>query len=242
MYYRNLGSGLFDDLSVSSGFAQRPPRDTGFGLNFLDLESDGDLDVFIANGHVDDNPRLQGASYAQRNVLHWNDGAGRFVQRPCGSGFDKAYVGRGSAVADYDNDGDPDIAVSNSGGPLQLLRNDGGRGGWLGVQLVGRKSNRHGIGARLVAETPAGKKLTRLVLAGSSYFSSSDPRVLFGLGSEKAVKTLTIFWPSGAVQKVENLPAGKYVKVEETDGALTRRPRIGYTALVSFSSRSICAR
>ena len=129
------------------------------------------------------------------------------------------YVGRGSAVADYDNDGDPDLAVSNSGGPLLLLRNDGERGAWLGVQLVGRKSNRQGIGSRLVAETPAGKTLTRLVQAGSSYLSSSDPRVLFGLGSEKAVKKLTIFWPSGTVQTLENLPAGDYVKIEEASGA-----------------------
>jgi hypothetical protein len=215
-YYHNLGSGLFEDLSVGSGFAQRPPRDVGFGLSFLDLESDGDLDIFVANGHVDDRPRLQGAAYAQRNALHWNQGGGRFVERPCGSAFEKAYVGRGSAVADYDNDGDSDIAVSNSGGPLLLLRNDGRQGGWLGVQLVGRKSNRHGIGARLVAETPAGKALTRIVLAGSSYYSTADPRVLFGLGSEKAVKKLTIYWPSGTVQTLENLPAGKYVKVEET--------------------------
>jgi hypothetical protein len=217
-YYRNLGSGLFEDLSVSSGFAQRVPRDVGFGLNFLDLESDGDLDVFIANGHVDDKPRLQGATHAQRNALIWNQGGGRFVEKPCGSAFETNHVGRGSAAADYDNDGDPDLAVSNSGGPLLLLRNDDGGGGWLGVQLVGRKSNRQGIGARLVAETPAGKTLTRLVHAGSSYLSSSDPRVLFGLGSEKAVKRLTIHWPSGAVQALENLPAGKYVKIEEASG------------------------
>jgi len=217
-YYRNLGSALFEDLSVSSGFAQRPPRDVGFGLNFLDLESDGDLDVFIANGHVDDKPRLQGTTYAQRNSLLWNLGGGRFVQRPCGSAFERTYVGRGSGVADYDNDGDPDIAVSNSGGPLLLLRNDGEHGGWLGVQLVGRKSNRQGIGARLVAETPAGKTLTRLVKAGSSYLSTSDPRVLFGLGPERAVKKLTIYWPSGTVQALENLPAGKYVKIEEPSG------------------------
>ncbi len=78
-------------------------------------------------------------------------------------------------MADYDNDGDPDIAVSNSGGPLQLLRNDGAHGNWLGVALGGAKSNRQGIGARLVAELPSGRKLTRFVTAGSSYLGSSDP-------------------------------------------------------------------
>ena len=145
----------------------------------------------------------------------WNDGTGRFRSRPCGTAFEQPWSGRGSAVADYDNDGDPDLAVSNSAGPLQLLRNDGEHGHWLGVELVGRKSNRQGIGARLVAETPGGKKITRFVQAGSSYLSSSDPRVLFGLGAETSVRKLTIYWPSGKVQVAENLAAGKYVKIEE---------------------------
>ena len=143
------------------------------------------------------------------------DGTGHFRERGCGPVFQTALVGRGSAVADYDNDGDPDIAVSNSNGPLQLLRNDGTHGNWLGIELIGHRSNRQGIGARLVAETPAGRKLTRFVAAGSSYLSSSDPRVLFGLAAETSVKTLTIYWPSGKVQVVENLAGGKYVKIEE---------------------------
>lgn len=122
---------------------------------------------------------------------------------------------RASAIADYDNDGDPDIAASTSGGALQLLRNGGAHGDWLGVQLVGKKSNRQGIGTRLAAETPSGKRLTRFVQAGNSYLSSSDPRVLFGLGAEKSVKKLTITWPSGTIQVLENLAAGQYLRVEE---------------------------
>jgi hypothetical protein len=118
-------------------------------------------------------------------------------------------------VADYDNDGDPDIAVSNSGGPLRLLRNDGAHGNWLGVSLTGTRSNRGGIGAKLVAELPSGKKLVRWVASGNSYLSSSDPRVLFGLGKETSARKLTITWPSGVVQVLENLPAGKYVPVTE---------------------------
>ena len=214
-FYRNLGSGLFEDATASSGFAPPPPVEVGFGLNLLDLEGDGDLDVFITNGHLDEEPERQGVKHAQRDFLLWNDGDGRFEERACGSAFDKLYVGRGSAVADYDNDGDPDIAVSNSGGPLQLLRNDGSKGHWLGLQLVGRKSNRQGIGARLVAETPSGRTFTRVVRAGSSYLSTSDPRVLFGLGSEATVKRLTIHWPSGTVQTLDKLPAGKYMTIEE---------------------------
>jgi hypothetical protein len=214
-FYRNLGSGLFEDLSLSSGFGPPTLPYVKFGLNLLDIDNDGDLDAYMANGHIYDKPKRHGAAAAQKPLLLWNDRTGHFRSRGCGPAFDRALVGRASAVADYDNDGDPDIAVSNSGGPLLLLRNDGEHGNWLGVELVGRRSNRQGIGARLVAETPEGKKLTRFVAAGSSYLSSSDPRVLFGLGPEKSIKKLTIYWPSGKVQVVENLPGGKYVEIEE---------------------------
>jgi len=214
-YYHNLGSGVFEDLSVSSGFGPPGWNLVGFGLNLLDLDNSGALDAFIANGHIWERPQRQGTTYAQRPLLMWNDGTGHFREQGCGPIFEKQFVGRGSAVADYDNDGDPDIAVSTSGGPLLLLRNDGKHGNWLGVQLVGKKSNRQGIGARLTAETPAGKKLTRWVQAGNSFLSSSDPRVLFGLGSEKAVAKLTITWPSGIVQVLKDLPAGKYIRVVE---------------------------
>lgn len=218
-YYRNLGSGVFDDLSASSGFGPPAVNFVGFGLDLLDADNDGDLDAFIANGHVFEKPQRQGTTYAERPFLMWNDGAGRFRERGCGEVFTREYVGRGSAVADYDNDGDPDVAVSNSGGPLQLLRNDGGKNRWVGIQLVGRKSNREGIGARLVAETPSGKKRTRLVQAGNSYLSSSDPRVLFGLGEEESIRRLTIFWPSGIVQTVDGLSAGRYHRIDETGPA-----------------------
>ncbi len=215
-YYHNIGSGVFEDLSVSSGFGPPAWNFVGFGLNLLDLDNSGSLDAFIANGHVYENTKRQGTTYAQRPSLMWNDGTGHFREQGCGSVFEKQFVGRGSAVADYDNDGSPDIAVLTSGGPLLLLHNEGKHGHWLGVQLVGKKSNRQGIGARLTAETAGGKKLTRWVQAGNSYLSSSDPRVLFGLGSEKAVKKLTIDWPSGTVQVLRNVPAGKYLKIAET--------------------------
>ena len=214
-FYRNLGAGLFEDLSVSSGFGPPTLRYVKFGLNLVDVDDDGDLDAFVSNGHIYDKPRRQGAKAEQKLQLLWNDGRGHFREGGCGPAFDRELVGRGSAVADYDNDGDPDVAVSSSGGPLRLLRNDGAHGNWLGIQLVGRKSNREGIGARLVAETASGRKLTRIVEAGSSYLSSSDPRILFGLGEEKSVRRLTITWPSGAVQVVPNPPVGRYTTVEE---------------------------
>ena len=214
-YYRNLGSGIFEDLSISSGFGAPTLPYVKFGMNLVDVDNDGDLDAFVANGHISERPKRQGTTYAQPLQLFRNDGTGHFREQPCGQAFGRPYVGRGSAVADYDNDGDADIAVSNSGGPLQLLRNDGGHGHWLGVLLEGTKSNRQGIGARLVAETPSGRKLTRFVQAGSSYLSSSDPRVLFGLAGETSVRRLTITWPSGIVQVLENLPSGRYIRIEE---------------------------
>ena len=217
-HYRNVGEGIFEDVTLVSGFGLANLTAVGFGLNLLDVDNDGDLDAFIANGHIYEKPTRQATSYAQLPYLLWNDGRGGFREKGCGPAFRKAYVGRGSAVADYDNDGDPDVAVSNSGGPLQLLRNDGPRGHWLGIELAGARSNRQGIGARLTAETPSGRRIVRIVQAGSSYLSSSDPRVLFGLGQETSVKTLTVEWPSGARQVLEELPGGRYVKVEEKAG------------------------
>src|SRR6266700_7879870 len=111
----------------------------------------------------------------------WNNGKGKFTERGCREPFRRKLVGRGSAVADYDNDGDLDIAVSNSGGPLELLRNDGKHGGWVGILLRGKTSNRQGIGARVTLETAAGRQV-REVKAGGSYLSSSDPRIHFGIG------------------------------------------------------------
>jgi hypothetical protein len=211
--YRNLGSAVFEDVSGSSGFGPPADRFSGFGLNLLDASNAGRLDAFIANGHVSEAPSLEGVTYAERPFLMWNDGKGKFVERGCGEPFRRAFVGRGSAVADYDNDGDIDIAVSNSGGPLVLLRNDGTHGGWIGFVLKGRKSNREGVGARLILETDAGRQV-REARAGDSYLTSSDPRVHFGLGGA-AFRRLEIRWPSGTVQQVTDAKPGRYSVVEE---------------------------
>ncbi len=213
-FYRNLGSAVFEDASASSGFGPPAFNFSGFGLNLFDVENDGDLDAFIANGHVLEFPNMQGVTYAERPFLMWNDGKGKFHERGCGEPFRRELVGRGSAAADFDNDGDMDIAVSNSGGPLQLLRNDGAKGAWIGLTLKGRKSSRQGIGARLVLETEKGRQV-RETKAGDSYLSSSDPRVHFGLGSGGSIKRLEIRWPSGAVQEVKDLKPGQYHAVEE---------------------------
>ena len=213
-FFRNLGSTVFEDVSAVSGFGPPAFNFSGFGLNLLDAANAGRLDVFIANGHVLEVPRMQGVTYAERPFLMWNDGKGRFTERGCGEPFRRALVGRGSAVADYDNDGDIDIAVSNSGGPLELLRNEGGHGGWVGLILRGRKSNRQGIGARVTLETEKGRQV-REVKAGDSYLSSSDPRVHFGLGTAASISRVTIRWPSGIVQEVRDVKPGRYQTIDE---------------------------
>ncbi len=213
-FYRNVGGGVFEDISGSSGFGPPAFNFSGFGLNPFDAANAGRLDVFIANGHVLETPKMQGVTYAERPFLMWNDGKGKFTERGCGAPFRRALVGRGSATTDYDNDGDLDIAVSNSGGPLELLRNDGVHGGWIGLLLKGRKSNRQGVGAKITLETELGKQV-RDVKAGDSYLSSSDPRVHFGLGKAKEIRRLEIRWPSGTAQTVTDAKPGRYQTVEE---------------------------
>ena len=212
--YRNLGEGVFEDASSSSGFGPPHFNFSGFGLNPFDAANSGRLDVFIANGHVLENPKMQGVTYAERPFLMWNDGKGKFHERGCGEPFRRQLVGRGSAAADFDNDGDVDIAVSNSGGPLQLLRNDGTHGGWLGLILKGRRSNRQGIGAVVTLETELSRQV-RESKAGDSYLSSGDPRVHFGLGKAREIRRLEVRWPSGAVQAVSGATPGRYLTVEE---------------------------
>ncbi len=161
-FFRNLGDGVFEDVSGSSGFGPPGFNSSGFGLNLLDAANAGRLDAFIANGHVLEVPRMQGVTYAERPLFLWNDGKGKFTERGCGAPFRRELVGRGSAIADFDNDGDLDIAVSNSGGPLELLRNDGTHGAWIGLVLRGRRSNRQGIGARVTLETDAGRQVREI--------------------------------------------------------------------------------
>ena len=215
-FYRNVGSGVFEDVSGPSGFGPPAYSFSGFGLNLLDAANAGHLDAFIANGHVAEAPTMEGVTYAERPFLMWNDGHGKFTERGCGAPFRRELVGRGSATADYDNDGDIDIAVSNSGGPLELLRNDGKHGGWIGFLLRGHKSNRQGIGARVTLETELGRQV-REVKAGDSYLSSSDPRVHFGLGTAREIRSLTIRWPSGIVQTLRDLMPGRYHTIEEPE-------------------------
>ena len=226
--YRNLGGGLFGDATFESGLGPATMPFVGFGAVFLDYDNDGRLDLAIANGHVLDNAEhfSPNATYAQRNLLFRNEGGGRLreVGRTSGPGFALVKVSRGLAAGDIDNDGDLDLLVTNNGQTADLLRNDGGHpGNALLVRLVGKKSNRDGIGARLRL-TAGTTTEVREVKAGSSYLGQSDVRVHFGLGRSTEIDRLEIRWPAGATDVIRNVPVNHIVTIVEGEG-LTEQTR-----------------
>ncbi|HEU4402941.1 MAG TPA: CRTAC1 family protein [Candidatus Polarisedimenticolia bacterium] len=208
--YRNLGDGTFEDIGPEAGIARTSAQFVGWGAFFFDLDNDGDLDIFKANS---DLSRL----FGQEDQVFENQGGGRFrdISRSLGPYFREARMGRGAAFADYDNDGDPDIAINNLGSPAVLLRNEGGNHGHcLVLRLVGRASNRDGIGAR-VRVTAAGRVRMTEKRSSGGYLSQNDPRLFFGLGDSRTAQRVEVAWPSGRTQVIENVPTGKTVVIEE---------------------------
>jgi hypothetical protein len=229
--YQNMGDQTFDDATLRSKLSYATYHISTFGTCFMDYDNDGARDLFMANGHVLDNVQLyhQGTTYAEPKLMFRNDGHGVFenVSDRLGPDFQLPRVSRGAAIADFDNDGDLDILVNNCGQPPQLLRNDGRNANhWLQIFLIGTKSNRDGVGARV--KVSAGD----LVLyderkGGMSYQSAQDPRVHFGLGEHTTVDSLEIVWPSGMKTKLANLKSDQIITVKEGVGLLNRAfPRV----------------
>jgi len=224
--FRNLGKGLFEDATFTSGVGPPTLPFVGFGAGFLDADNDGDLDLAIVNGHVMNTPShfRPGAKEAQRNLLLRNDG-GRFrdVSRLAGPGFAIENISRTLAAADIDNDGDLDLLVTNNAAAPDLLRNQGAAGAnSLLVRLVGTRSNRDAIGARLRV-TAGGKTQMREVKAGSSYLGQHDLRVHFGLAQATTVDRLEIRWPNGQMETVPNIAVNQIVTITEGKGVTDRR-------------------
>ncbi len=218
--YHNDGEGFFSYASYEAGVGPPSLPFLGMSANFLDADSDGWLDLFVANGHLDANVKEYdpAASYAQRNLLFRNTGKGTFVEvsREAGPGLLVERVSHGTALADYDNDGDVDLFVSDSDVPHgTLLRNEGSEGNhFLSIALQGTNGNRDGVGARIQVRA-GGVEQTREVRANCGYLSSSDRRVFFGLGVQRRADWVEIRWPRGGVQRLKDVPADQFLKVRE---------------------------
>lgn len=224
--YRNLGAEGFDDATVRSRIAYATYNVSGFGTRFFDYDNDGARDLFVANGHVLDNIQLYHANtrYAEPKLMFRNTGRGEFenVSDQLGPDLQLPRVSRGAAVGDFDNDGDLDILVSNNGQAPQLLRNDGGNARhWLEIFLIGSKSNRDGVGAR-VKVTAGDLVQHEQKKGGMSYQSAQDPRLHFGLGRHPEVDAVEILWPSGTVTKLEKLKSDQIIAVKEGEGIVER--------------------
>src|SRR5580692_441522 len=233
-FYQNLGDQTFDDATLRSKIGYATYHMSGFGTRFMDYDNDGARDLFMANGHVLDNIQRYHADtrYAEPKLMFRNNGHGVFenVSDLLGPDFQLPRVSRGAAAADFDNDGDLDILVNNNGQAPQLLRNDGGNSNhWLQILLIGTKSNRDGVGARV--KVSAGN----LILhdqrkGGMSYQSAQDPRLHFGLGPHSNVDAIEIFWPSGSVTRLASVKSDQIIAVNEDVGIVERPfPRVPAT-------------
>jgi hypothetical protein len=223
--YHNEGKGLFVDEAPQSAIGRATLLTLGFGCFFFDYDLDGWPDIFIANGHID--PEIQkvqaNVKYAMPPHLFRNLGKGKFeeVTTSMGATFIAPRVGRGAAYADINNDGRLDLLLSTNGGPVYLFRNEAQSGTSanrsLRLKLVGTKSNRDGVGA-VVRLTAGGETQTQMLRSGSSYLSSSELTLTFGLAQHDKAEAVEIRWPSGQVDRLSNLQAGRTITATEGKG------------------------
>jgi len=210
--YKNTGMGYFEEMSARMGLAAACGQYTSWSSNFFDFDQDGFGDLFISNGHPH---RLIG----EEDLLLLNKKGVRFenISHQLGKDFQEKFVGRGSAVGDYDNDGDMDILVLNLNSRPRLLRNDGGNNqNWILISLTGDKSNRDAIGSRI--RLTIGKRTqTRWRMSSSGYISQSDHRIHFGIGKNKTIDKIEIRWPNGKTKVLSNVNANQIIKVNEKD-------------------------
>ena len=218
----NLGHGLFTDGTLAANLAASSLSKTGFGTVAFDVDNDGTLDLFVANGHTDDQPWYN-TPMAQSAQLFLGRERGRFelASPEVSPYFSRPVVGRGVAAGDLDNDGRVDLVVVHRDAVAAVLRN-GTRGGhWLGLRLRGTRSGTSPVGARVVCQA-GGRSRVRWLTSGTSYLSSSDPRLWFGLGSAPKVEHLEVRWPSGTVQTWSDVAADRILDLQEGDD----KPRV----------------
>jgi hypothetical protein len=220
--YQNNGDGTFTYASNLNGVAGATLLHSGWGVNFLDYDNDGWKDLIIAQGHDIDNVQLNYPQlrYKEPMLLMHNDGKHLVdVSSASGEIFQQAWVGRGLAAGDIWNDGHVDVVVTTNDGPAYIVRNETPTGNhWLGIKLVGHKSNRDGIGAEIKLTSSKGMQFVTVSTA-ASYLSSNDKRAHFGLGSDAAAQSIEIRWPSGTVQTLKNISGDRVLVVEEPSEA-----------------------
>jgi len=224
--YRNGGDSFFDDVTYLAGLGVNT-RQVGWGVEFLDVDQDGWKDLVAANGHI--YPELRsasvGESYEQRNTLYWNlrNGAFRDVTESAGPAFAATRTSRGLATGDLDGDGSPELVIVEMNAAPTVLKNASARGNALLVELVGTKSNKSAIGAR-VTLTAGDLVQTDEVRSGSSYGSQSGFRLHFGLGEAVSVDELRVRWPGGGEEVVELVEANQTMTIREGEGIVEKRP------------------
>ena len=220
--YQNNRDGTFRDVAMATGIGQATLLLSGWGMRFLDFDNDGEMDLFLANGHPDDMVEINMTKVTYKEpllLLRQHNRKFHNVSAQAGPAFSRNFSARGAALGDYDNDGRPDILVANNGGPPLLLRNNAGQGQhWLGVRLVGTATNRDAIGAR-INWSAGGVTRSRLKTSGGSYLSSHDPREILGLGAAK-LDSLEVKWPgpNGKVERFTEVPVDCYVTITEARG------------------------
>jgi hypothetical protein len=212
--YLNRGKMPFREATASSRLAAFTKPFVGWGVRFLDYDNDGDLDVLIVNGHLHEtiSESNRSVQYREPPLLLANDGKAVFTNRAdqAGSPFTKAYLGRGLATGDFDDDGRIDAAFIDLNSHPVLLHNQMATANhWLGLRLQGTQSNRDAIGARITLKQ-AGKRLTRWIAGGGSFLATHDRRVIFGLGKDTGPAEIEILWPNGIVQTLTGLAHGRY--------------------------------
>lgn len=223
--YQNESGAFFTDVSFTAGIGAVTLPYFKWAVEFFDYNNDGLLDLFVANGHLQENIALfSDSTYPQSDLLfrntHRQDGTCHFIDASAEVGLTQfpKMVSRGAAFGDYDNDGDIDIFLNNSNQPATLLRNESGNSNhWLTIQPVGTQSNMSGIGTRIVVKA-GDLSLFKAVRSGASYLSQSDLRVHFGLGQNSEVDTLEIHWQSGLTERFSNLKSNQILRIKEGHG------------------------
>jgi hypothetical protein len=222
--YRNNHDLSFDDVAGSTGLGRLTRLMSGWGVKFFDYDNDGNVDLFIANGHPDDKieEHTSHVMYKEPLLLFHSNGRGGLenVSASAGPAFSQTFAARGMALGDFDNDGAVDVLVAVNGGAPVLLKNvAAAENHWLGIRLMGKKANPDAIGARISWQA-GDLKRSRLKVGGGSYLSSHDPREVLGIGKRTKIDKLEIRWPqpSGRLETFTDLPIDRYITIVEGVG------------------------